>query len=284
MFGYIGVNRGELKVRELERYRAFYCGLCETLRKRYGLSGQLTLTYDMTFLVFLLSSLYELKEREDNKRCVVHPLKKHRQIRTRATRYAADMNLLLTYEHLLDDWMDEHSVVGKAGSLWLRGRVRRIQHRYTHKAEVFRKELAALHMYEQQNSMSLDAASGCFGRLMAELFAYKKDSWEPYLRKLGFFLGKYIYLLDAFDDYVKDEKTGSYNVLRQFEDEQVRQERVREAMMMMIAECAQIIEFLPLLRDEGILKNIVYSGVWTRWNQILYKQKEGERKDGKRSL
>ena len=284
MFGYIGVNRGELKVRELERYRAFYCGLCETLRKKYGLSGQLTLTYDMTFLVLLLSSLYELKEKEENKRCLVHPLKKHRQIRTRATRYAADMNLLLTYEHLLDDWMDEHSVTGKAGSLWLRGRVRRIQHRYAHKTEVFRKELAELHTYEQQNSTSLDAASGCFGRLMAELFAYKRDSWEPYLRKLGFFLGKYIYLLDAFDDYAKDEKTGNYNVLCQFEDEQVRQERVREAMMMMIAECAQIIEFLPLLRDEGILKNIVYSGVWTRWNQILYKQKEGERKDGKRSL
>ena len=113
MFGYIGVNRGELKVRELERYRAFYCGLCETLRKKYGLSGQLTLTYDMTFLVLLLSSLYELKEKEENKRCLVHPFKKHRQIRTRATRYAADMNLLLTYEHLREG---RQLMVEKAGS------------------------------------------------------------------------------------------------------------------------------------------------------------------------
>ena len=284
MFGYIGVNRGELKVRELERYRAFYCGLCHTLREKYGFSGQLTLTYDMTFLVLLLSSLYEMKEREDTRRCLVHPLKKHRQLKTRATRYAADMNLLLTYEHLEDDWMDEHSLSGRIGSLWLRGRVRRIRRRYAHKAEVFQQELEELHRYEQKESKSLDEASGCFGRLMAELFAYKNDSWEPYLRKLGFYLGKYIYLLDAYDDFDKDQKTGSYNVLRQFENEQERQERTKEAMTMMIAECAGVIEFLPLLRDEGILKNIIYSGVWTRWNQILHRQKEGEYKDGKRSL
>ena len=65
MFGYIGINRQELKVRELERYRAFYCGLCDTLRTRYGLGGQMTLTYDMTFLIILLSSLYELEEKRD---------------------------------------------------------------------------------------------------------------------------------------------------------------------------------------------------------------------------
>ena len=107
MFGYIGINRQELKVRELERYRAFYCGLCDTLRTRYGLGGQMTLTYDMTFLIILLSSLYELEEKKRFARCMVHPAKKHVQIKTAATRYAADMNMLLTYEHLMDDWADE---------------------------------------------------------------------------------------------------------------------------------------------------------------------------------
>lgn len=114
---------------------------------------------------------------------------------------------------------------------------------------------------------------------MADLFAYKRDSWEPYLRKLGFYLGKYIYLMDAFDDYEKDNETGSYNVLRQFEDRQERRERVREAMTMMIAECAQVIEFLPLIQDEGILKNIIYSGVWRAWNRKLEQEKEGKKED-----
>ena len=115
MFGYISINRQELKVRELERYRAFYCGLCDTLRIRYGLGGQMTLTYDMTFLIILLSSLYELEEKKRSARCMVHPAKKHAQIKTAATRYAADMNMLLTYEHLMDDWADEKK-------LWFKGR------------------------------------------------------------------------------------------------------------------------------------------------------------------
>lgn len=280
MFGYIGVNRQELKVRELERYRAFYCGLCDTLRRKYGFGGQLTLTYDMTFLVILLSSLYEPKEKEQKARCLVHPARPHRQIVTKATRYAADMNMLLTYEHLLDDWQDEKKVSSRLGAWILKRRVRYVQKRFPKKSGVFRKELETLHQLETQNETSLDAPSGCFGRLMAELFAYKKDSWEPYLRRLGFYMGKFIYLLDAFDDYEKDLLSGSYNVLAQFQDAQDRQERVKEALMMMIAECAQCIEFLPLLQDGGILKNIIYSGVWVRWNTILQRQKEGEKENG----
>lgn len=277
MFGYISVNRQELKVRELERYRAFYCGLCETLRTKYGLSGQITLTYDMTFLVILLSSLYDFSEKKQHARCLIHPAKKHCMISTQATSYAADMNILLTYEHLMDDWMDEKNLLSRSGAFLLQRKVKKLQSRYGHKVEVFRRELETLHEYEEKNEISLDAAAGCFGRLMSELFAYKEDSWEPYLRNLGFYLGKFIYLMDAFDDYEKDEKSGSYNVLRQFENEQVRQERVQEAMTMMIAECAQVIEFLPLVQDDGILKNIIYSGVWTRWNQKIQKRKEGEK-------
>ncbi|MBQ7916250.1 MAG: hypothetical protein IJ315_05630 [Firmicutes bacterium] len=280
MFGYISVNRQELKVRELERYRAFYCGLCENLRTKYGLRGQITLTYDMTFLVILLSSLYEPAEKKRHARCLVHPAQKHCMVSTKATSYAADMNILLTYEHLMDDWMDEKSVPSRLGAILLQRKVKKLQSKYQHKAMIFWRELKALHKIEAEKETSLDAASGCFGRLMAELFAYKKDAWEPYLRNLGFYLGKFIYMMDAFDDYEKDEKSGSYNVLRQYENEQERQEKVQEALTMMIAECAQIIEFLPLMQDDGILKNIIYSGVWTRWNQKLQEKKEGERKNG----
>lgn len=61
MFGYVMINKGDLKVRELETYQSFYCGLCQKLKERYGLSGQLTLSYDLTFVVILLTGLYEPK-------------------------------------------------------------------------------------------------------------------------------------------------------------------------------------------------------------------------------
>ena len=59
MFGYIVMNKPEIKFKDFDLYRSFYCGLCRELKSKYGISGQISLTYDMTFVVILLSALYE---------------------------------------------------------------------------------------------------------------------------------------------------------------------------------------------------------------------------------
>ena len=59
MFGYIIVNKQELKFREFDVYQSYYCGLCQSLKERFGRRGQLTLSYDMTFVALLLSALYD---------------------------------------------------------------------------------------------------------------------------------------------------------------------------------------------------------------------------------
>ena len=109
MFGYVTICEPELKVKELRKYKAYYCGLCRTLQEEYGAAGQMTLTYDMTFLIVLLTSLYECGGRTESHACKVHPLKKRPMLRNEITQYAADMNLLLAYFHLRDDWADERS-------------------------------------------------------------------------------------------------------------------------------------------------------------------------------
>lgn len=55
MFGYIVMNKPEIKFKDFDLYRSFYCGLCRELKSKYGISGQISLTYDMTFVVILLS-------------------------------------------------------------------------------------------------------------------------------------------------------------------------------------------------------------------------------------
>ena len=90
MFGYVITNKPELKIREFARYKGIYCGLCQSLKEQYGRTGQMTLTYDMTFLVLLLSSLYEPSEETKQKRCLVHPAKKQWMIRNEITEYAAE--------------------------------------------------------------------------------------------------------------------------------------------------------------------------------------------------
>ena len=120
MFGYVVVNKPELKFREFDVYRAYYCGLCHSLSKRHGLSGQLTLSYDMTFLVILLSSLYEPEHSVTSKRCIVHPLKRQNIISSEFTDYVADMNVILSYFKCLDDWHDDRSVLKLAYSKLLK--------------------------------------------------------------------------------------------------------------------------------------------------------------------
>ncbi|MBR7147285.1 MAG: hypothetical protein IKD13_00520, partial [Firmicutes bacterium] len=69
MFGYVLVDKPELKIREFDVYKSWYCGLCQKLKERSGFLGQMTLTYDMTFLILLLHGLYEPEERCGECRC-----------------------------------------------------------------------------------------------------------------------------------------------------------------------------------------------------------------------
>jgi len=107
LFGYIIVNKPEMKFKEFDLYHAYYCGLCRSLKKCYGMAGQISLSYDMTFLAMLLSGLYEPEETCSRERCVAHPLSRHMAIENIFTEYAADMNVLLTMYKCEDDWQDE---------------------------------------------------------------------------------------------------------------------------------------------------------------------------------
>ena len=39
MFGYIVINQSEMKFKEYDVYRSYYCGLCQSLKERYGVLG-----------------------------------------------------------------------------------------------------------------------------------------------------------------------------------------------------------------------------------------------------
>ena len=106
MFGYITADLSSLTDEQKSRYRGCYCGLCHVLGSEYGTVHRLTLNYDLTFLALILSSLYESQETEATARCLAHPLTTHHFWMTDATKYAAAMNIALSYHKMIDDWND----------------------------------------------------------------------------------------------------------------------------------------------------------------------------------
>ena len=251
MFGYITICKPELKIKDFEKYRGYYCGLCQELKERYGLGGQMTLTYDMTFLILLLTSLS----------------------------YAADMNLLLAWYHLKDDWADERKVSSLAAERLLKKKAGRIAEKYRRQARVFEAALGELSRLEKERSTDIDRTAGCFGRLMEELFVYKKDVWEPTLRRIGFFMGKFIYIMDAYEDLEEDLKKKCYNPLRELYKREDYEQRVGDILCMMMGECSAEFEKLPCLADIDILRNILYDGVWNRYRLVQKKKQEDKKED-----
>ena len=102
MFGYVTIRKDDLKVKDYNKYQAYYCGLCQDIKEAYGKKGQAMLTFDMTFLSILLTGLYECETKEEEHYCFLHPGKKHKCLRNKYTKYCADMNVLLAEDNELN--------------------------------------------------------------------------------------------------------------------------------------------------------------------------------------
>ena len=283
MFGYILINRQELKMKDYDKYRSYYCGLCHTLKDRYKRTGQLLLNYDMTFLAMLLSALYEEAEQQDKGRCLPHPARSHQEIITAAQGYAADMTILLGYQKALDDWKDEHSHPGRLLAMQLYPYYRKLREEYPRQARSLEKNVRRLSECEKAETGGLNAAqawqrldeiSALTGSFLGEMFAWKEDIWEKDLREMGFFLGKFIYLADAYDDLKKDEEKNRPNPLKALPGGEQADDLIMEALEDMMMHSASAFERLPILLNADILRNILYSGVWVKVAQRRRRRRE----------
>lgn len=261
MFGYVKINKPELKIREYTRYKSVYCGLCRGLKKYCGKMSQITLTYDMTFLILLLSSLYEPKETTEKHFCMLHLGKKLPMMENSITEYAAKMNVLLAYYHFQDDWQDEKKLKALLGSKAFVRQAKKIAKEYPNQAEGLKEQLGKLSEMESKKVTDLDEISRPFGELMRILFRYQEDPLQSILGQFAFYLGKYIYLLDAYLDYEEDMKKGCFNPFFEYSSKEEFKEKVIDILD--YTRRIAIVEFekLPLEQDLSILRNILYEGI-----------------------
>lgn len=236
----------------------------------------MTLSYDMTFLVMMLTSLYEPDDNRQEKRCIAHPIKKQCCISNEYTEYVADMTVLLSYYKCQDDWMDEKKLLKKFYGNILRGKSKKQKENYKQKEQVIEQNLKLLSEAEMRKEDDLDVVAGYFGNILAELFVVKEDEWSDNLRKIGYYLGKYIYIMDAYDDLRKDIKKGNYNpFIEKMCNTDSFDYLVKEILTIMAAECAREFEKLPLIENVDILRNILYSGIWTKYEMVRAGRSKG---------
>lgn len=280
MFGYVTINPKSLSDEDRERFRAWYCGMCKTLGERFGNSGRMTLSYDMTFLSLLLNSLYEPEEITGRERCPSKPWKAHVYARSEASDYAADMNIAYAYFQAADDAADDKSASGHAWKAALNSRFLRVEQKYPEKIRVIRDCIVELSRLEKAGCAEADPPANAMGRLFGEVFAWREDFWADTLREMGGALGRFIYLCDAWEDRVADERKKRYNPLTAYAQRQDYEPFVKRALTMMMSQCADAFEILPLEKDVSLLRNILYSGVWSRYSLKI--AKDEKRLAGKR--
>lgn len=272
MFGYVKVNKMDLTYREYEHYRGYYCGLCKSLKDNHGEISRLSLNYDVTFLVVVLSSVYRPKSNIIEEGCITNPFKKKKKIINEITEYAASMNVLLTYYKLEDNLKDDKGIKDILAYNIYKGKLKSAYEKYPKKADFIKEQLDTLHKLEHEKNYNIDLVSNTFGKLMGEIFAYKEDEFEAELRKIGFNVGKYIYLLDAYEDLEKDYEKGRYNPFIEYIDNKSELKvRVDKLISMSLGMLAKSIDKLNLKTNVGIIENIIYSGVYLRYQNILEK-------------
>ena len=280
MFGYISLNTGALEPEAAERYRAHYCGLCKSLRERFGIKGRLTLSNDMTFLVLLLHSLYEPESQLGEERCPVHPIKVHAYSQSRVTDYAADMNLLLTYYKLRDNQKDDHDLLQGLGAEALKKQIGQIESRYPDKCRAIRDALDGISKLEAENSVDIDSLCNLSGRMLGEVFVYDpKDVWMPLLRRVGEGLGRFIYFMDAYEDYDADKRKKRFNPLISLHEQQDYEGFCLETLNLLIAEATEAFELLPLEENLDLMRRVLYGGVWMHYHR-MHEKPAKEKTDG----
>lgn len=283
MFGYVAPFIPELKVKDNELYRSYYCGLCRALG-RYGLGSKMTLTYDATFAAVLLSGVLGREPSFERHACAVHPARG----RVLSVAYddvldaCAGVCVLLAKYKLLDDAEDGRPLRKAALPLFSRG-VRRAEKKYPETAAVLKTGLKRLAEVENKPECDPDEAPLLFGELLGGIFASfpaLPEEDKPLFEELGRKLGGFIYVADAWDDRAEDEKRGCYNIFLRSRMEDPR-ETCAAMLDMYINSAVLAYDLLDIKTNKALLDNIMYMGLGYRAAEVLRGKARKKDHDGK---
>ena len=281
MFGYISPDKPHLYLKDDVLYKALYCGICKSLKQKTGQISRFTLSYDMAFMSALAHNIMGIDVDIEKKRCIAHAIKKRPIAKPdKISLMLASLNVILTYYKLKDDVLDEKK--GGIKSSIFYNAYKKAKREYPQIDLTVKTCYERLLKLERENTDSIDIVSDCFAEMLKEISVVLfEDKSTEYTQNLTYAIGKWIYLIDALDDYDKDIKKQNfnvfYNVYKSSDYLTLIKEHEKDIVFVFSTIFIQISENyskIPMQYNTDLVVNILTRGIPTKTKQILNKGKE----------
>ncbi len=284
MFGYIKVFKPEMKVKEFEIYNAIYCGLCREMGKSYGMLSKFCLSYDMTFVSLLCAALTDGCDGYEQKKCRVNPLKKCTYCKndSETQGLAAAAGVALTDMKVLDNIQDSgflKSLVYRFVRFFTKRWSKKAYKRFPELKPIIEQYSMSQFSAEVNAECSLDMAAEPTAKAVSKILSLIPcdEKYKFVLERMGYCLGKWVYLCDVADDLPKDIKKKNFNPLSKElpkgeEPKRFAEQRLVPIMNTCFAECATYSELLEIKKYKPILDNILYEGLKNQQKLIFQKE------------
>lgn len=296
MFGYIIPFKPELRIKEYNVFRAYYCGICMSIKNNFGNLPRASLNYDMTFLALLIDGLTEDKGEASLQGCITHPIKKRPILKeNNSVYYAASMNVALTYYKILDDAHDDNSLKSKFMLKLLSPYNKKFNDKTKYINNIIKENLSKLSKAEDNKDFnSIDEIADYFSIIVGKIFElYPYNLYNDTIDKrellynFGYTLGKWIYLVDALDDLKEDMEKNKFNPIsylynkdnlpyKEFRESII--ERIEFNILSCASNCNDILSKLEFKKNKSIIENIVSLGMMDKYLKV--KNEVNHRKKG----
>ena len=279
MFGYLQIHKDELKIKEYEAYKSVYCGLCKQLGRDYGFLTRLILSYDCTFYAILLMSLKRSCTGFSDGRCKFNPLKKCKFADCKDNAYskASALSVISAYYKVVDDIDDSgffKRIALKIAKPFFGRRQKKAARRFPEieiiVSEMMKNQKAA----ENDELVTIDKAANPTAKMISDLAALEggNDLQKRVLSEFGYQIGRWVYLIDAADDYEKDKKSGNFNpfIKADINDK----DYINSVLSQSLARAYDAYNLLDIIDFKPIIDNMMLYGFPNKQNAVLNNRQE----------
>ena len=281
MFGYLKTDLPYVYMKDTVLYKAMYCGLCKSIGKTCGQKARLVLNYDLTFLSLIAHNLLDKDVKIEKERCVIHQIRKRPIAKpTDLSERIGALNVILAYYKLLDGVIDKEG--GKLKKAFLKKAYKKAKKLEPKLDEIVKRQYDELLKYEKTGGDSIDVSADSFGNMMKEISKeLLGESATIIVERLFYAIGKWIYLIDALDDFDKDKKKKSFNVfVNMFKDacdkETLVKNHEKELSSVfggVACEIAELSENLEYKFNADLIKNVLTRGIFAETKRIMENKK-----------